>query len=377
MANITKIFNVTKISVTAICTIIFALQMGDIFDKFINEASYIVVNEVYYDKLSLPTITVCPGPSWKFPGISLTHKELKSQSYSMDEIFLNKTLEDLANDTIYKVTETFSVFSGLCYTIKKLINVPLADYYFTLAINNSMDIYYYLHEPMEEEWLFLSVYPFDVSIHNLDTKNNNEIGGADLKVRKEIMTKNSGKNKICTDQSIQQYVTCVRSRRIEELIKHANCTFPLFDVLGIQKMLPYCTSIDEAKKTQRLSFEIEKSTIREKLCVPICTRITYNSVIGTYSQNGMVERDDNEYRIWLYYTSLTVEEKMEKYIYGYDTALVAIGGSMGLFLGFSCLSLVLSGLEWLEKWLQKKNKTVLSRLKKKFAKQSNNDGGIQ
>ena len=47
------------------------------------------------------------------------------------------------------------------------------------------------------------------------------------------------------------------------------------------------------------------------------------------------------YIIWMFYSDLYVIEKIETYTFDFDTALVAVGGSMGLFLGWSCNSIVL------------------------------------
>ena len=51
------------------------------------------------------------------------------------------------------------------------------------------------------------------------------------------------------------------------------------------------------------------------------------------------------YILWMFYTDLYVIEKIETYIYDFDTALVAVGGSMTLFLGWSCSSIVLCLIE--------------------------------
>jgi hypothetical protein len=38
--------------------------------------------------------------------------------------------------------------------------------------------------------------------------------------------------------------------------------------------------------------------------------------------------------------STVFEEKIEKYVYNWFSALAAIGGSLGLFLGYSCFSVI-------------------------------------
>jgi hypothetical protein len=46
---------------------------------------------------------------------------------------------------------------------------------------------------------------------------------------------------------------------------------------------------------------------------------------------------------------LNIEEKTEALVYDFGTFLAAIGGNLGLFLGFSCLSLLLILISMFEK----------------------------
>ena len=44
--------------------------------------------------------------------------------------------------------------------MQKLTPEKVADYSFQIVVVNSMDYIYYLHEPDENEYLFMSVYPY-------------------------------------------------------------------------------------------------------------------------------------------------------------------------------------------------------------------------
>jgi hypothetical protein len=48
------------------------------------------------------------------------------------------------------------------------------------------------------------------------------------------------------------------------------------------------------------------------------------------------------YALSLLYDSFNVEERVESLIYDWGSFLTSIGGDLGLFLGFSCLSILLS-----------------------------------
>ena len=63
------------------------------------------------------------------------------------------------------------------------------------------------------------------------------------------------------------------------------------------------------------------------------------------------------YIIWAFYTSLHVEEKIETFQLDFNSALVAVGGSVGLFLGWSCNSIVGSFIEFLSNWLLRGKKS--------------------
>jgi hypothetical protein len=73
-----------------------------------------------------------------------------------------------------------------------------------------------------------------------------------------------------------------------------------------------------------------------------CLITLYTGSTSNFHSNALsmfVEKPSEQFLLWTYYGSLVVEEKHEEYMYGFDTAIVAVGGSMGLYLGYSCLSI--------------------------------------
>ena len=54
------------------------------------------------------------------------------------------------------------------------------------------------------------------------------------------------------------------------------------------------------------------------------------------------------------YEYLEVEEKVESYVYDLGAFLAIVGGNLGLALGFSCLSMLLSLLKILYRWKPRK-----------------------
>ena len=107
-----------------------------------------------------PVITLCPGPAWKASGPFKNSEEFKQKTYSWEEVFHPKTLKALQNQSLFTISQTYASYYGLCFTLEKLTEEEVADYSFQIVVINTMDYMYYLHEPDENEYLFMSVYPY-------------------------------------------------------------------------------------------------------------------------------------------------------------------------------------------------------------------------
>ena len=66
--------------------------------------------------------------------------------------------------------------------------------------------------------------------------------------------------------------------------------------------------------------------------------------------------DTPKLNIWIWYGHFNVEIKEEHCLYDFMSALVAIGGYMGLFLGFSCQSIPLGLIDILESRFRTRHK---------------------
>jgi hypothetical protein len=345
-----KLFNVARHFVRLICAVLFCLQMVDVGLQFINKDTFATVAVAEMEKLLLPSITICPGKGFKAYGYAFTEDEYEANTYQMEEIFTNNTLIDLRNVSKYSIKTMRSQYLGQCYTIQKLEEVTTsADYSCKLMFKKVMDIAFYLHEPYEEEWLVLMVYPYEVIVDKIDVENDQGIGGAEVQVRQEITHELRGNDKSCKQKPIKGFVYCVRKRLKKELIKRLNCTIPFFKSLQLPDFLPQCTTVSEADNAIVIASLIDKETIRKKKCKLPCTRVKYARNFAEYPEKSLPESDKLFFSLWIYYSSLQVEAKIERYIYGFETAIVAVGGSMGLFLGWSCYSVIDTGLTFLER----------------------------
>ena len=133
------------------------------------------------------------GTAWKTLGLFTNEESFRKSVYTPEEIFHPTTLVTLRNKSMFNFQEQYSSYYGLCFTMQNLKRQKVSDYSFQFVVNRSIDYTYYLHEPLENEWLFMSAYPYEIVIKYLDTHNNNEIYGISLVIQKQIIRKIPGK----------------------------------------------------------------------------------------------------------------------------------------------------------------------------------------
>ena len=85
--------------------------------------------------------------------------------------------------------------------------------------------------------------------------------------------------------------------------------------------------------------------ISESKCRSSCTTKRFATDVKQMHINSLVEVDKMEppqptdtTTIAIAYSTLVVEESTERLVYDFENLLTAIGGNLGLFLGFSCFS---------------------------------------
>ncbi len=88
-------------------------------------------------------------------------------------------------------------------------------------------------------------------------------------------------------------------------------------------------------------------------CPDECSETFYENKIMNYDSNGdadnsILDRGADYYGVYAYYGSMKIVIKTEEYVYGFGAAIVAVGGSMGLFLGTSCYSLCSSFIDFMQ-----------------------------
>ena len=161
------------------------------------------------------------------------------------------------------------------------------------------------------------------------------------------------KQRPCGKYNIQEYLDCSKEKFWNLFQTIATCV--VFNIKEFvpknQTLLPLCTSREEARKTISIFIDLANKLTARSLnfgCLIPCTTISYNFKADYQSKNVWIhfENQDNveqrnNFPLYLCFETMDTEERTENLIYDLGNFLVAAGGNLGLFMGFSCFSLML------------------------------------
>ena len=84
-----------------------------------------------------------------------------------------------------------------------------------------------------------------------------------------------------------------------------------------------------------------------------CHQLRHNYIVTNFHKNNLVvpaypippDYAENYYFIFAAFSSMDIEKHEEALIYDFGNFFAVVGGNLGLFLGFSCLSIVYTGVD--------------------------------
>ncbi len=148
------------------------------------------------------------------------------------------------------------------------------------------------------------------------------------------------------------FVNCCKESLKKNIVANVDCTLPSIEEFTISN-LTFC-------KDQELSSFVfwELNNYWNELsgspgdfgCPVPCTQVSYNIAFEFDHKNkwfiGDLISDTGGsidfFLLYLYFGTLDVEERIDNLDYDFESFLAAVGGNLGLFLGFSCLSVLLT-----------------------------------
>lgn len=187
----------------------------------------------------------------------------------------------------------------------------------------------------EDLYLQMTEYPHELS-HVLIDKTE-KYKGVDMIIRKSMSKKIQGQGSDqCLDVNSQEYANLISQKTVEYLGANVSCTTPYTAKILESKKLPKCSDHQSAMRNQsEVTKKFHKAILNTH---KICSISSYQSNEDYYNRNIETDLSASPPRLYVVYGSTIVEEKIEQYMYDPGTLLTSIGGNMGLFLGFSCLS---------------------------------------
>ena len=126
-----------------------------------------------------------------------------------------------------------------------------------------------------------------------------------------------------------------------------NCTVPGFEeILGNDNSFPQCKDNISANHTLNRYLDVAYEFLQNpniQNCQKPCKQTVFKSKVKKEHVTSWIsDTDDNVFYLRIVYSTLNIEQNVETLVYDAGSFLAALGGNLGLFLGFSCLSCILT-----------------------------------
>ena len=166
----------------------------------------------------------------------------------------------------------------------------------------------------------------------------------------------------CQNYFSTTFTKCAMKNMAKMLSEAAiECVTPYWNNFEELFNIPVCSNLNSTYG-RKLNMQIAKVNgdfIREKInrdgCSKPCTLTKYNPTLMSFDKKahmllfGSQNADKNGLLpLIIYYISTGSEIKEQYFVYDFLTIISAVGGALGLLLGFSLLSIILIGISFFE-----------------------------
>ncbi len=159
------------------------------------------------------------------------------------------------------------------------------------------------------------------------------------------------RKKFCKNYSAQEFHNCSKAAILKTLIPEISCkTYNIKEFVDYNNAnLPDCISEDTAISTLRTFCYIVDDFISRTSdfgCPVPCQQTFFKHKLIYYSKNSWFILDkenrsgNDTFELAVSFDSFDIEEITETFVYDLGSFLTASGGNLGLFMGFSCLSIL-------------------------------------
>lgn len=330
-----------KVVIALLCVAVFAYQMSFIFMQFYNRETNTGIEYQFNKALRLPAVSICSSRPFKGAFQSPSEQDYLNNTHSYDNLFAKE------NKDKWNVSEFRSFIMGRCYSFTREEPVKSVSLDELIVIRSSHELNVYVHQEEEDFWLWYLLSPLGFASNVAPSSGN-----ADLHiVRKEMSVLERGDNCLSYGDISQGFTHCAKEKIRQMILAEISCTtsainWLLGDVSKDHNGLERCETVDlVGENDQKAGNVFPKFTQdpAEHGCHLPCSKITYMTRTNHFPEPEGKNKSEHELKMYVYYDTLMVEKQREVLVYDVPGFLSAAGGTLGLYLGFSCLT-VLFGL---------------------------------
>ncbi len=325
----------------AVCWAMFFLQVFEVFKQFAEETSTTGIQYSTETSLELPHITVCPRVPYKQPALPQDEQTYVENTLALSEIF-----HDPPDLSMWNVTQLRSFFNGLCFVLHPLIktNQYYNDAYLFLNISSNISVDLFLHPEGMELFLAFSVPRPEITILRLQFEMDTRLALIKLsKTKGSILKRREGN---CREySSLNEFPSCIANVTRNYYQTNVGCVMPnMRDAFHNASAKPKCVpNSKEHEAAFEALYDINVYKLTAKDCPDSCSKVQYQASATLFSGHTFPSyrrmMENSFVQIGVYYETFIVEKSVESVLYNFTQMLSAVGGSLGLFLGFSCYSL--------------------------------------
>ena len=259
------------------------------------------------------------------------------QTYSLEETVVRLSTaggqyQEFGSSGYFRSDITFTGF-GQCHILQRNATIlpsgrSLEEGFLTLTLNNSLD---YDICFVDERLFYLSSNPSIVPGFRIKSLSKTDDSNMFIRIVKHI--KRNTDSSPCNGTPDYSFTDCLR----EAVETKVGCSLPW----NMEKRFGNCTKMVEYEVYENLydsmNDENPKNIGLKFGCKIPCNYREY--ILEEESQQKSSKIDEHEKKIWIALSTPEIVVKQEKQIYEATSLVGDIGGSLGLFLGFSLLML--------------------------------------
>jgi hypothetical protein len=226
-------------------------------------------------------------------------------------------------------------------------------------MKTNYDIKVFVHNIGSEFWFRgFNEFPYDIPFLMLELNNTKGMIGSILSLREYETTAFTKEEEPCSSGSDRKFIECSREAIWKKFDNSDACLiYEMKSIVPPNVTVNECPTYEIATKVYYLFATFFTEFVSKPWffgCPIPCQLKNYKFTLDTLHNNTfkfpLFELENGPYHLFTYsYATLNVEERIESLEYDFGNFLVAAGGNLGLFLGFSCLSLLLAIIDLAKK----------------------------